>query len=90
MLIHRMHRQVSRNQRRDVIHSAAQGASAYKAKVSFPEGEDVLERSVIVGEMNPAVNLEQVCLAKDVPTVPSKHMFACILRVRWCLNYPQN
>ena len=38
-----------------------QGALAYKSKVNFPEDKDVLGRSVIVGEMNPAVTLEQVC-----------------------------
>ncbi len=37
-----------------------QGAAAYKAKVNFPEDKELLARTVIVGEMNPAVNLEQV------------------------------
>ena len=42
--------------------SCLQGAAAYKAKVTFPEDKDILARTVIVGEMNPAVNLEQVSL----------------------------
>lgn len=46
-----------------------QGASAYKAKVTFPEDDDKLGKTVIVGEMNPAVNLEQV---KPVHLPPSK------------------
>jgi hypothetical protein len=37
-----------------------QGSGAYKAKVKFPEDKDVMERTVIVGDMNPLVTLDQV------------------------------
>lgn len=40
----------------------SQGSGAYKAKVKFPEDKDVMERTVLVGDMNPLVTLEQVPL----------------------------
>ena len=37
-----------------------QGSEAYAAKVKFPKDSEVLDRTVIVGSMNPQVTLEQV------------------------------
>ena len=37
-----------------------QGSAAYKARVKFPEDKEVLNRTVLVGDMNPVVTLEQV------------------------------
>lgn len=37
-----------------------QGSEAFAAKVEFPEGA-ALDRTVLVGELNPQVTLEQVC-----------------------------
>lgn len=37
-----------------------QGKEAYKAKVRFPEDPDVLARTVLVGNMNTQITLEQV------------------------------
>lgn len=43
-----------------------QGADAYAAKVEFPKGE-ALDRTVIVGSMNPQVTLEQVSAGRKYP-----------------------
>ena len=37
-----------------------QGKAAYKNKVQFPEDPEVLARTVLVGDMNPQITLQQV------------------------------
>ena len=56
--------------------SCLQGAAAYKAKVDFPEDRELLARTVIVGEMNPAVNLEQVSILYISCLAPCSHLLS--------------
>ena len=47
----------------DVEHVLLQGAQAHAAGVLFPSDDDTLHRTILIANINPLINTEQVSLA---------------------------
>lgn len=50
-------------------HLALQGAQAHAAGVLFPSDDEVLQRTILIANINPLINTEQVFCNASVPAV---------------------
>ena len=50
----------------DMMHALVQGPQAHQAGVVFPKEQSALDRTLLVGNLNPSVSDEQVCPHPDL------------------------
>lgn len=56
-------------------HVALQGAQAHAAGVLFPSDDEVLQRTILIANINPLINTEQVCCSQADNVT---HLASCV------------